>query len=236
MSAAAAAPAAAAAAPAAAAPALAPNHTLLYVANLSFALTAEQLTDFVQKETGAQIQGVTIVTRKGKDGPRSRGIGFAQVPTPKVRWPTQPLQHTPHPPAEHARARCARRSNTSRSGLCIVSDIICASAFCLSVFCCVSSLFFRSSRRAQVDAVLALNGKELDGRPFEVQIAKVQVRLQQQHLLNHFLRFRAFGLFWCAVFFCLPPSVHSLSFLLVLFFVFFLLSPRFPAVASASPA
>jgi len=102
-------PAAAAAAPAAAAPALAPQHTLLYLANLSFALTAEQLTAFVQKETGAQITGVTIVTRKGKEGPRSRGIGFAQVPN------------------------------------------------------------------AKLDAVLGLNGKDLEGRALEVQVAKVQV-------------------------------------------------------------
>lgn len=48
--------------------------------------------------------------RKGKEGPRSRGIGFAQVPND------------------------------------------------------------------QKDAVLALAGKDIGGRPFDVQVAKVQVR------------------------------------------------------------
>ena len=51
--------------------------------------------------------------RKGKEGPRSRGIGFAQVPND------------------------------------------------------------------QKDAVLALAGKDIGGRPFDVQVAKVQVRTKQ---------------------------------------------------------
>jgi hypothetical protein len=143
MSAAAAAPAAAAAAPAAAAPALAPNHTLLYVANLSFALTAEQLTDFVQKETGAQIQGVTIVTRKGKDGPRSRGIGFAQVPSAKVRWPTQQLQHTPTTSRARTRALCSPLKHiVIRAALYLTLSVHLRMFVCILL--CFLFVFFRS--------------------------------------------------------------------------------------------
>lgn len=88
---------------------LAADHTLLYLSNLPFTLTQEALQQFIAAQANAQVTGVTIVMRKGKEGPRSRGIGFVQVPN------------------------------------------------------------------AQKDAVLALTGKDLDGRLLDVQIAKVQV-------------------------------------------------------------
>ena len=82
---------------------------LCVASNLPFTLTQEALQAWIASEAKAQVSGVTIVMRKGKDGPRSRGIGFVQVPN------------------------------------------------------------------AQKDAVLALTGKDLEGRPVDVQVAKVQV-------------------------------------------------------------
>lgn len=76
---------------------------------MPFTLTQEALQAWIATEAKSQVSGVTIVMRKGKDGPRSRGIGFVQVPN------------------------------------------------------------------AQKDAVLALTGKDLEGRPVDVQVAKVQV-------------------------------------------------------------
>ena len=61
------------------------NHTQLYVSNLSYAVTTEQLKAEVEEAIGAEGAEVDIIKRKGglSDG-RSRGYGFVTVPNDKL--------------------------------------------------------------------------------------------------------------------------------------------------------
>ena len=61
------------------------NHTQLYVSNLSYSLTTEQLKELVEEAIGAEGAEVDIIKRKGglSDG-RSRGYGFVTVPNDKL--------------------------------------------------------------------------------------------------------------------------------------------------------
>ena len=61
------------------------NHTQLYVSNLSYSVTTEQLKELVEEAIGVESAEVDIIKRKGglSDG-RSRGYGFVTVPNDKL--------------------------------------------------------------------------------------------------------------------------------------------------------
>ncbi len=59
------------------------NHTQLYVSNLSYAVTTEQLKELMDEVTGGGTAEVDIIKRKGGDG-RSRGYGFVTVHNDKL--------------------------------------------------------------------------------------------------------------------------------------------------------
>ena len=64
---------------------VADNHTQLYVSNLSYSVTSEQLKEVVEEAIGAEGAEVDIIKRKGglSDG-RSRGYGFVTVANDKL--------------------------------------------------------------------------------------------------------------------------------------------------------